>query len=218
MRSRKFLIESTTWEDPLEWFQNQGFYIVNSDQKAPRKDECRTYVFVKAEKEIILCYPTHKSLHSLRVELQGLSAKITPLKVDFSRNNIIKDSASLILGIGENEPKNANNGHCLPNFRSGKKRNAPTSVSQMEKELSQMTLKHVKKEEIGGNQCQNASLTKLEESPAGNHQNESEIADLRGRIVKAQLIIDLVRAFGSDPLTLMKDMTYLLLQTKNDFK
>jgi hypothetical protein len=212
MRSRKFLIEQIR-EDPLEWFQNKGYLIVNSSRKAPRKDECKAYVFVNTEKEIILSYPTHKSLHGLRVELQGLSARITPLKVNFSKNNVIKDSVSLILGNGQGNSVKGIEGHCLPNFASGTKRKAPISVSEIEKELSQTTLKQVKKEDFGGNQSHTLSEMKLEEFLPGNHL---EIADLRGRLVKAHLIIDLIRAFGSDPITLVNDITFLLLQAKKE--
>jgi hypothetical protein len=82
----------------------------------------------------------------------------------------------------------------------------------MEKEFSETTMKHVKKEEIGENQCDHQTKQTLDPS------NELEIADLQGPLMKAQLIIDIVRAFGGDPITLVNDMTLLLMQTKRKIK
>ena len=99
----------------------------------------------------------------------------------------------------------------MTKFLYGTTREALISVSELEKEqLCETTIKQVKKEEL----TQTDAFQKKEEFINETSFKELAVADLQGQLVKAQLIIDYVRACGSDPLTLVKGMTYLLLQAK----
>jgi hypothetical protein len=102
MRARKFLVEKmrSEGEEPVNWFKKHNFLVAMSASTAPRKEERKIHVFVNKKGEVILNFPSQRSLPNLRMELQGLSAKITPLKMNVCKNIVQKLEVSLLIGNG----------------------------------------------------------------------------------------------------------------------
>ena len=151
MRARKFLVERLrSEEEPLVWFEKQNFLVAKSADTAPRKEERKIYVFVSIKGEVVLNFPSIRSLPNLRMELHGLSAKITPLKMNVNKYIVQKLEVSLLIGngveklyklykMGESAEKVEQldlKSPYLPKITNGGKRKAFVTVSELEKEVT----------------------------------------------------------------------------------